>query len=143
MIADARSRPIGQAHFQETPHGVLLKLDLRDGPPGVHALHLHEVGRCDGPTFESAGAHVTVSERQHGFLGVDGPHTGDLPNIDVPSNGRLTADYFVPGVTLGSGQGSLLDADGSALVIHERQDDYLTHPAGDSGDRIACGRVVR
>src|SRR5688572_31035681 len=132
ILADAKSRQIGEAQFRETPHGVLLKLDLRSAPPGVHAVHLHEVGRCDGPTFESAGAHVAISERQHGFLEVSGPHTGDLPNLDVPASGRLTVEYLVPDVTLGRGQGSLMDADGSTLVIHERKDDYISNPAGNS-----------
>jgi Cu-Zn family superoxide dismutase len=121
----------------------LLKLELKDVPSGVHAVHIHEVGRCDAPTFESAGAHVAASGRQHGFLATAGPHAGDLPNLEVPATKTLAVEHFVRDVTLAAGPTSLLDADGSAIVIHAAKDDYVTDPAGNSGDRIACGRIVR
>ena len=142
VLADAQSRTIGEARLQETPHGVLLRLDLRQAPPGVHALHFHNTGRCDGPTFESAGAHFAPGGHQHGFLKADGPHAGDLPNIEVPGNGQLTVEYLVRDVTLGAGPATLFDGDGSALVIHAGKDDYLSNPAGNSGDRIACGPLL-
>jgi Cu-Zn family superoxide dismutase len=143
VFADAQGRTIGEARLQETPHGVLLRLDLQQAPRGVHAIHFHSTGRCDGPTFESAGAHFAPVSQRHGFLKADGPHAGDLPNIEVPSSGQLTLEYLVRDVTLGTGPTTLFDGDGSALVIHEGKDDYLSDPAGDSGDRVACGRLVR
>jgi superoxide dismutase, Cu-Zn family len=142
-LVDAEGRNIGQARLQQTPHGVLLKLELRNVPSGVHAVHVHEVGRCDAPTFESAGAHVASPGRQHGFLATGGFHAGDLPNIDVPATKNFAVEYFVRDVTLDAGAATLLDADGSAVVIHAGKDDYVTNPAGGSGDRIACGRIVR
>ena len=141
-LVDANGRGVGQALFQETAHGVLLTLELRNATPGVHGLHIHDVGRCDAPTFESAGGHVNPDHRAHGFLSSSGPHAGDLPNISVPASTELSVDYLIPNVTLRPGPRSLLDANGSALVIHEGKDDYKTEPAGASGDRLACGVIT-
>jgi Cu-Zn family superoxide dismutase len=142
-LVDTEGRTVGEARLQQTPHGVLLKLELRNATPGVHALHIHEVGRCQAPSFESAGGHFAPSGRQHGFLNAKGPHAGDLPNIEVPATTQLTVEHLVADVTLEPGAHSLLDSNGSAIVIHTGKDDYATEPAGDSGDRIACGRITR
>jgi Cu-Zn family superoxide dismutase len=141
---DAEGRPVGEAVLQSGQGpGVLLKLHLTKVPPGIHGLHIHTTGRCDAPTFASAGGHFNPTNRRHGFLNPNGAHAGDLPNIEVPSNLQYSADYFVPEVTLQPGPRSLMDADGSAVVIHAGRDDYETDPAGDSGDRLACGPIVR
>ena len=142
-LVDAQGRSIGEARFQATPNGVLLKLDLKNAAPGVHAMHIHAVGKCDAPGFTSAGSHLSAGGKQHGFLNSSGPHTGDLPNIEVPSSGQLSVEHHVASLKLDSGVNSLLDADGSALVIHAAKDDYATDPAGASGDRIACGLLKK
>ena len=142
-LSDAHGRSIGEARLQQTPHGVLMKLELRNATPGTHALHIHETGRCDAPSFESAGDHFAPSGRPHGFLNPRGPHAGDLPNIDVPSTKQLSVEHLVADVTLEPGPHSLLDANGSAIVIHADKDDYASDPTGNAGDRIACGRIVR
>jgi Cu-Zn family superoxide dismutase len=141
-LMDTQGRNVGEARLQQTPHGVLLKLELKNATPGVHALHIHEVGRCEAPSFESAGGHFAPSSRQHGFLNPKGPHAGDLPNIEVPATMQLTVEHLVADATLEPGADSLLDSNGSSIVIHTGKDDYTTDPAGDSGDRIACGRIV-
>jgi Cu-Zn family superoxide dismutase len=139
---DAERRTIGEAHLKQTPHGVLLTIDLTNAPPGVRAVHLHTVGQCDAPTFDSAKAHFAPGGSTHGFLNPQGPHAGDLPNLDIPSTKKLRVEQMLPNVTLDPGPQSLLDADGSALVIHAGKDDYLSDPAGESGDRIACARIT-
>jgi len=93
-------------------------------------LHLHAVGRCEGPKFDSAGPHWNPAGRQHGHLNPAGSHLGDLPNLTVSANGRGALNFLV--------RGGLVDADGTALVIHAKPDDYRTDPSGSSGDRIAC-----
>lgn len=142
-LIDAQGRGVGQASLQETPHGVLLKLELKNATPGIHGLHIHDVARCDRPSFESAGGHFNPSKKQHGFLIPGGPHAGDLPNIEVPATTQLSVEYLLDGVTLRPGPQSLLDASGTAIVIHAGKDDYMTDPAGESGNRLACGEIVR
>jgi len=139
---DAEGRTIGQVRLQQTPRGVLLKIDLTSATPGIHAIHMHKVGRCDTPSFDSAGDHLDTAAHKHGFLNPAGQHTGDLPNLDVPSTSKLSVEYALDGVTVEPGPRSLLDADGSALVIHAGKDDYVSDPAGQSGDRLACARIT-
>jgi Cu-Zn family superoxide dismutase len=135
---------VGDADLEQTPHGVLLKVNLHGIPLGVHGLHIHEHGRCDPSSFESAGGHFAPNKREHGIFNDTGPHAGDLPNVHVLAGSSTSVEYFVADVTLSPGStSSLLDADGSALVVHSKADDYRTNPAGAAGDRIACGAIVR
>ena len=141
-LMDAQGRAVGEAHLEQTTHGVLVTLDLNNVAPGMHAVHVHRVGRCDGPTFESAGDHFEPASRQHGYLNPRGHHAGDLPNLDVPASKTAKVEHLLDDVTLAPGHRSLMDADGAAIVLHAGKDDYLTDPAGASGDRVACGRVT-
>jgi superoxide dismutase, Cu-Zn family len=109
-------------------------------PPGEHGIHVHTTGRCDPPKFESAGDHWNPTNRQHGIQSPQGPHLGDIPNITVEQNGSANIDAVTPGGTL-RGTNALLDSDGAAVVVHAKPDDYTSQPAGNSGDRIACGVV--
>lgn len=142
-LLDGEGRGFGEARLQQTPHGVLLTLELRNATPGVHAFHVHQVGVCQAPSFESAGAHLSPSGHEHGFLNPRGAHEGDLPNITVPMTKHASLEYLLSDVTLDPGPRSLLDANGSALVIHAGKDDYRSNPAGEAGDRLACGVIVR
>jgi Cu-Zn family superoxide dismutase len=121
---------------------VTLRIDAAGLPAGMHGAHLHTVGKCEGPKFTSAGGHWNPTGKQHGHQNPAGYHTGDLGNLGVGADGKLTAGLLVPGARLSSngvGDGPvLLDADGAALVIHAAQDDEKTDPSGNSGDRIAC-----
>ena len=142
-IVDAQGRTIGDARLRQTPNGILVKLDLRSAQPGTHAVHIHEVGRCDPPKFESAGDHLAGAGQQHGFLQKQGPHAGDLPNLEVPPTGQLSVEYLVGPLALTLGGTPLLDGDGAAIVIHADEDDYRSAPSGNAGDRIACGPIRR
>jgi superoxide dismutase, Cu-Zn family len=139
--ADGKS--MGTATLTETPHGVLLHVALTGVPEGVHGFHVHTTGKCEGPAFTTAGGHFNPAAKQHGAENAMGMHAGDLPNITVPASGNLTFDALVADVTLKPGANSLLDADGSALVLHATGDDYKGDPAGNAGARIACGVVTK
>jgi Cu-Zn family superoxide dismutase len=145
-IKNTEGKEVGAARITETPHGIWLTLSLPANPPGippgVRALHIHEVGRCE-PPFKSAGGHYNPLGKKHGFLDKAGSHAGDLPNLHVPENKPMTVEYFIPQLTIDRGKARLLDDDGSALVIHAKADDYKSDPAGDAGDRIACGIIER
>jgi len=140
-LKDASGKEVGTAIFTATPSGALLDLKLDGIPPGVHALHIHAVGKCEPPDFKSAGPHFNPDQTKHGIMSPEGPHAGDLPNIHVPADGKLEVEFLDPVVTL-SQEAALLDADGSSIVIHAGPDDYKTDPAGNSGDRIACGVIT-
>ncbi|MBM3504167.1 MAG: superoxide dismutase family protein [Alphaproteobacteria bacterium] len=141
-IASAEGTSHGRIDLIETSRGVLLRAQLYGLPAGPRGFHIHEVGRCE-PPFQSAGGHFNPSGARHGFLSSAGGHAGDLPNLSVPEGGAVTVELILPGVTLKEGEPeSLLDAEGTAFIIHSGADDYRSDPAGNAGGRIACG-VIR
>jgi Cu-Zn family superoxide dismutase len=142
-LKDSKGQEVGRAALTNTPNGVLVRVMSLSAPAGPHAFHIHETGRCDAPSFESAGGHFNPDNASHGFKQAAGPHAGDLPNVHTPANGQLSFEFVAPDVTLAAGQGSLFDGDGSALVLHAGEDDYVTEPAGDAGSRLACGVIER
>jgi superoxide dismutase, Cu-Zn family len=139
-LKDRDGKDVGQVTLTAIPTGVLLELELTALPPGDHAFHIHAVGKCEPPDFKSAGPHFNPEEDKHGLMNKAGPHAGDMPNIHVPDSGQLRIEVLNQMVHLGDG---LLDADGSAIVIHDGTDDYKTDPAGDAGSRIACGVITK
>ena len=142
-LKDAQGKTVGEATLRESSAGVLVKLDLQGVAPGTHAFHIHTVGKCDAPDFMTAGGHFNPMTMKHGLMATGGPHAGDMPNLFVPADGRLSVEVLDPNVTLAAGQKSLFDADGSALMLHATADDYASDPAGNAGARIACGVVTR
>jgi Cu-Zn family superoxide dismutase len=129
---------IGEVLIRDTAHGALLHARLLDLPPGAHAFHIHETGKCQ-PPFKSAGGHYNPGDTDHGLDDPDGRHAGDMPNVHVPASGKTKLEILNEAVRVGE----LLDAKGgTAIVMHEGPDDYRTNPAGAAGARIACG-VIR
>ena len=129
---------LGSVMVSEDPGGLVMNVSAIAMPAGVHGIHLHEKGLCEGPKFASAGAHWNPGAKQHGRDNPAGPHVGDLANLTVAADGTAKSSIPVAGVKTASGAMMLADADGTALVIHAKADDYKTDPSGDSGDRIAC-----
>jgi Cu-Zn family superoxide dismutase len=139
-MRDAAGKDLGTLTLTEAAEAITVAGRLTGLPPGEHGIHLHQVGRCDPPSFESAGDHWNPTNRQHGKQSPQGPHLGDLPNVTVAQDRSVMVQATTPGGTL-RGANALLDSDGAAVVVHARRDDYRSQPAGDSGDRIACGVV--
>jgi superoxide dismutase, Cu-Zn family len=143
-LINAQGDTVGQATLHPAGEGVHIALTVQGLPPGEKGFHIHAVGSCDPPTFESAGPHFAPQGRQHGFENPQGPHGGDLRNVVIGADGSARQEFTNEMVTLAEGRpNSVFDADGTALVIHAGPDDYRTDPSGDSGDRIACGVVTR
>jgi Cu-Zn family superoxide dismutase len=133
-------RDFGTLTLTETSGGIAISGTLAGLPPGEHGFHVHAVGTCEGPSFETAGAHWNPTNRAHGMNNPAGPHLGDLPNLTVAADSSVTVQATTPGGTL-HGENSMLDDNGAALVIHAAADDYKSNPSGNSGNRIACGVV--
>jgi Cu-Zn family superoxide dismutase len=139
-MRNAAGRELGTLTLAEAPQGITVSGRLAGLPPGEHAIHVHGTGRCE-PPFDSAGDHWNPTNRQHGTQNPQGPHFGDLPNVNVAGDSTVTVNVTTPGGNL-RGSNALLDADSAAVVIHAQPDDYRTNPSGGAGDRIACGVVA-
>lgn len=142
-IIDASGQSLGSVRVTQEPDGTRIVANLVGLPVGVHAVHLHAVGRCEPPTFATAGGHFNPAMKQHGSLNPAGEHDGDLPNITVGDDRRVAIDMVRKGLRMADGPAPLLGLDGAAIVIHAAPDDYKTDPAGNAGARIACGILAR
>ncbi len=140
-IADTEGATIGKVTFEQAPGGVLVSVDVTGLPPGGHGIHLHAVGSCS-PDFKASGGHINPEGVAHGLLNPGGGDNGDLPNLYAAADGSARAEFFTTRVSLkGADLPALLDADGSAVIIHENPDDHMTQPIGGAGGRIACGVI--
>jgi Cu-Zn family superoxide dismutase len=150
-VVGVEGRAVGQATFTEGPAGVLIRLEFSEGslPSGWHGLHLHQRGDCSdfAAGFQASGGHLGMDRRiQHGLMNASGPEAGDLPNLLATERGAFGAEFFTPHVTLRSQavreRAPLLDADGTALIIHAGTDDHVSQPIGGAGVRIACAALT-
>lgn len=140
VVRDAENRELGILAFSEESGGIRVTGKLTGLPPGERAIHIHTVGQCEAP-FTSAGPHWNPEGKQHGKDNPQGSHFGDMLNITVDDDGSVEIDETTPNGSFGGDMG-LFDADGASIVIHAGPDDYKTDPAGNAGDRIACGVIV-
>jgi Cu-Zn family superoxide dismutase len=143
-LKDTKGNGVGMAMISPAKGGgISIELSLKGLPPGEHGIHLHEVAKCEPPTYKSAGAHFNPAKKKHGVLNPDGPHAGDLPNFKVAANGTAQTTITSKTLTMDSGPNSIYTGGGTALVIHERADDMKTDPAGNAGNPLACGAITK
>jgi|SRR5690349_2207647 len=142
-LRDSQGRKVGTAILTPSKNGVRIKLKVQGLQPGEHALHIHQNAKCDPPDFKSAGPHFNPQGKKHGLKNPDGPHAGDMDNFIVQHTGKAKVTIDDPNVTLGKDANSVFSNGGTALVIHAKPDDMTTDPAGNAGDRIACGVITK
>jgi Cu-Zn family superoxide dismutase len=143
-LKDSKGEKIGEAKFTEMKEGVKVSVKVSGLTPGKHGIHIHQVGKCEGPDFKSSGGHFNPFGKKHGLENPQGAHGGDLPNLVVKKDGKAKAEFVAKGITLkGEGDNSLFHSGGTSLMIHASEDDEKTDPAGNSGARIVCGVIQK
>jgi Cu-Zn family superoxide dismutase len=142
-ILNAQGQKVGTADIRPSGSGVRIDVSVSQLPPGTHGIHIHNVGKCEAPAFTTAGPHFNPASKKHGKSNPEGPHAGDLLNLEVKPDGTATATFMQPDATLADGPNSLFHEGGTSLVIHANADDYKTDPAGNSGPRVACGIIEK
>jgi Cu-Zn family superoxide dismutase len=138
-VRDVAGRVVARSRVAQIGNGVRIRVEAAGLAAGTYGAHVHAVGRCESPAFESAGPHWNPTGTAHGRDNPQGQHLGDLPNLVVGTDGRGSIEFSIPAATFSRGRAAMLDVDGAAIVIHARPDDYRTDPSGNSGTRIACG----
>lgn len=140
QLADGTSA--GTAMIKSDGNIASLTVTAQNIAPGPHGFHLHQVGSCEAPDFNSAGGHLNPLGKAHGTMADGGSHVGDLPNLEIAADGTGTLTAPIQG-DIQQVTDWIHDEDGTAVMIHVDADDYMTDPTGNAGGRLACGVLTK
>jgi Cu-Zn family superoxide dismutase len=130
------SKVTGTVTFAKMGDEVQVVADVQGLTPGKHGFHIHEKGDCSAPDASSAGGHFNPMHQHHGGPTSAEHHVGDLGNIEADASGKAHLDW--------KGKMNLTGTDsvvGKSVVVHDKEDDLKTDPAGNAGPRVACGVI--
>lgn len=137
-LKNNKGEELGYAAFIQLGDQVILKIDAEGFTPGKHGFHVHQ-NQITENDFSTAGGHFNPHEKQHGHDNPNGAHVGDLPNLEADENGRINQAKILERISLEKGAvNSIL---GKSLIIHAKEDDGKSDPAGNAGDRVAGGNI--
>lgn len=123
----------GIVKFYQTANGTLVYAVVTGLPDetGFHGFHIHSGEECSGNSddlFANAKAHYNPSGSAHPN------HAGDLPSL-INNNGFALSIFITDRFTVE-------EIIGKTVIIHEKADDFTTQPSGNSGKKIACGKIT-
>ncbi len=129
----------GVVYFYQTKDGVLITAKINGLPHDIEkceskvfGFHIHGGESCTGTEaspFENTGSHYNKFMCEHPH------HSGDMPPL-FENNGMAYMSFLTNRI-------SVADVIGKTVVIHSQPDDFVSQPAGNSGIKIACGKIKR
>lgn len=137
----SNSEVTGNAVFTEEDGEVTMVATIDGLEEGLHAIHLHESADCSADDGSSAGGHWNPTFEKHGEWGdPEGYHRGDIGNFEVDSNGTGTVTMTTDQWCIGCDDDTK-NIVGTAVIVHDGVDDFVSQPAGDAGTRVGCGEL--
>ena len=129
----------GKVRFTEVAGGVRIVADITGlTAGGKHAFHIHEFGDVSAEDGSAAGGHYNPGGHPHGGPESEHHHAGDLGNLTADAAGNAHYEIVAKGLSLCCGAIPVI---GRSVIIHAKEDDLTSQPAGNAGPRIAQGVI--
>lgn len=139
QTVDVSKAHLGKMYLRPVQGGVQVFGKLTGLNPGsTYAIHIHENGTC-ASKGKDAGGHFNPLNKHHGHPSTPESHAGDLPNLTADANGVASINFVREDISVDPRVANTVY--NRAFIIHAGADDYVSQPAGNAGDRMACGVI--